>query len=617
MTLAPSGSPIRFADFIPTERIFTGQAAAIALSQDGALVAYSSDVSGQLNLWLHDVGTGERRQLTHYTDLAVRTIRFAPDGRTLAFTADRDGDEQYRVYLVDVAGGEPALLTPGPAAQRWLTGFDRDGGTVYYSGNDRVAEVSDAVGRRVGGRSDRGDAGGEVRYESEPGLALIPWSVSPDGRWLLLSGASGNTKEDCYLVDRSDPAARPRQVTSHDGDATHSPGPWSPDSGGFFVRTNAGREFTALGYYSLASGALELVEAPDWDVEAVTASGDGTTLAWVVNEGSYSVLHVRRDGEPVAVPPVPPGVITGPELSGDGAVLAFVLRRGTRPADVAVVDLRAGEFRYLTDSRPPATRTNPPAEPRLVSFPSRTGTEIPALLYRPETDRPCPVVLAIHGGPESQERPEYRYSGLYPYLLAAGIGVLAPNVRGSTGYGLSYQKAIHRDWGGVDLGDFDDAARFLLAQDWVRADRIGVFGRSYGGFATLSCLSRLPGRWAAGVSFVGPSNLVTLAESVPPTWRAQIAAWVGDPEADAEFLTARSPLSHADAITAPLFVIQGARDPRVNKAESDQIVASLRARGVSVRYDVYPDEGHAFTRRDNETKVWTDIGAFLVAQLTG
>lgn len=211
----------------------------------------------------------------------------------------------------------------------------------------------------------------------------------------------------------------------------------------------------------------------------------------------------------------------------------------------------------------------------------------------------------------------YRYAGLYLYLLAAGVAVLAPNVRGSTGYGAAYQKLIHRDWGGGELGDLEHAALYARALPWVDPARIGVFGASFGGFAALSCLSRLPQYWAAGVSVVGPSNLITFAGAVPPTWRPLMAAWIGDPQDDAELLAERSPLTYADRITAPLFVIHGAKDPRVARAESDQIVASLRSRAIPVRYDVFEDEGHGFTSRDNEIRAWQSVGDYLVETLGG
>jgi dipeptidyl aminopeptidase/acylaminoacyl peptidase len=300
-------------------------------------------------------------------------------------------------------------------------------------------------------------------------------------------------------------------------------------------------------------------------------------------------------------------------LSRDGRRLAVLLSTGTRPLNIALLDLGTGELRWLTDAHPVSAVAT--ADPALVRFPTHDGRDIPAWLYRPAGDGLRAVVLSIHGGPEAQERPSYNYAGLYQYLVANGVAVLAPNVRGSTGYGTTYQRLILRDFGGAELGDFAAAARYLHGLDWVDPDRIGVFGGSYGGFAALSCLSRLPEYWACGVSVVGPSNLVTFVRSVPPTWRPMMAAWVGDPDTEADFLMSRSPVSYVDKIRAPLFVIQGANDPRVVKAESDQIVEALRARGVEVRYDVYDDEGHGFTKRENEVKAMGDVADFLIAHL--
>jgi dipeptidyl aminopeptidase/acylaminoacyl peptidase len=235
----------------------------------------------------------------------------------------------------------------------------------------------------------------------------------------------------------------------------------------------------------------------------------------------------------------------------------------------------------------------------LVSYPTFDGREIPAWLYRPrDTSAPVPVLLAIHGGPEAQERPVY--SPIYQYLVSRGIAVLATNIRGSTGYGKSYQRLIHRDWGGGDLKDWDHAVRWLRTQDWIDGDRIGVWGGSYGGFAVLSCVTRLPDYWAAAVDIFGPSNLVTFAKAVPPTWKRFMKKFVGDPDEDEELLRERSPLTYIDNAKAPLLVIQGAKDPRVVKSESDQLVDKLRSLGRTVEYIVFEDEGHGFTKRQNE-----------------
>jgi dipeptidyl aminopeptidase/acylaminoacyl peptidase len=226
-----------------------------------------------------------------------------------------------------------------------------------------------------------------------------------------------------------------------------------------------------------------------------------------------------------------------------------------------------------------------------------------------------PVVLSIHGGPEAQEKPLYQ--PLYQYLLSRGIAVLATNIRGSTGYGKSYQRLVQRDWGGGDMQDWEHAVKWLHERDWVEPDKIGVYGGSYGGFAVLTCVTRLPQYWAAAVDIFGPSNLVTFAKAVPPTWKRFIARFVGDPETEADFLMERSPITYVENVRAPLLVIQGATDPRVVKGESDQLVEKLQSLGREVEYVVFDDEGHGFTKRPNELKAYRLTAEWLEKHLIG
>ena len=207
------------------------------------------------------------------------------------------------------------------------------------------------------------------------------------------------------------------------------------------------------------------------------------------------------------------------------------------------------------------------------------------------------------------------YVPLYQYLVSRGIGVLATNIRGSTGYGKTFQKLIHHDWGGAELEDLRHAAEWLRAQDWVDSDRLGVFGGSFGGFATLSCVTRLPEYWRSAVEFFGPSNLVTFAKAVPPTWRRFMNRWVGDPETEADFLLERSPITYVENVRVPLLVIQGATDPRVVKGESDQMVERLRELGRDVEYVVYDDEGHGFTKRRNMSDAFRRSAEWLERHL--
>ncbi|WP_336213608.1 S9 family peptidase [Nonomuraea sp. LPB2021202275-12-8] len=593
-----------YLDFVPQQRFQP----TLALSPNGQLVAYSSHVSGHYDLWVVPVAGGEPRRVAGFDDRTVRQIAWTPSGDQLVFTADENGDEQFRLYLVALDGSGLTEISSGPDCQRVLAGspFDPTGRFLAYTANDRDPAAQDLIVHDL--------VTGELRRFTPPEeVAFEAVSLSPDGRWLLSTGFRSNTDIAVYLTDLTDSAAEPVCVTSALGEGVFDPGVWAADSSGFHLLTDHWSEFTAAAFYDLAAGSLHPIARPSWDVEVLDAVA-GVRI-WSVNEGGSSRLHADRDGSSVSLPDIPPGVITALSLAPDASFAVVMINSAARPAELAVLDLSRHEFRYLTDTRPPALHVIDPIAPELITYPARDGRDVHALLYRPDGPGPHPVLLSIHGGPESQERPVYARSGLYQHLLHQGIAILAPNFAGSTGYGTAHQKLIYCDWGGIDLDDLDQAVQYLHTLDWADPNRLAVMGASYGGFAALSCLARLPYPWAAGVSMCGPSNLLTLAKASPPTWKTFVATVLGDPDTRAEHLLARSPVTHADGINAPLFVLQGAHDPRVPQAESDQIVARLRERGVEVRYDIYPDEGHGFTNRANELTAYEAISAFLHTHL--
>jgi dipeptidyl aminopeptidase/acylaminoacyl peptidase len=587
---------------------------ALAFVTDGSGLLFASNLSGQFNLWRVPVEGGWPDQLTAFTDETVRGVGVSPvDGR-IVLCADRDGDEFHQLYLLDPDGGWPEQLTDEPQVQHFVgsDAWSPDGTKFAYAANARKATDMECWVHDAGS--------GEARAVFGEEKFSFPGAWSPDGSKLLAIDFRNNSDISIHLIDLE--GAGSRELTPHDEDALFVPGAWAPDGSGFYLLTDEGSEFRGLAFYDLSSDSYEWVEEPTHDVDEIKASADGRVLAWLVNEDGYDRLRLRdlASGRDLPDPELPNGArphLTGAEpplaLSPDGSHAAVIVSSPRRPPEAWVVETSTGATRPVTDSRIGGLREDDLADVELVSFPTFDGRDVPAWLYRPDVDGKAPFVLSIHGGPEAQERPVYQ--PLYQYLLSRGIGVLATNIRGSTGYGKSYQRLVQRDWGGGDMQDWDHAARWLQEQDWVDPDRIGVYGGSYGGFAVLTCVTRLPDYWAAAVDIFGPSNLVTFAKAVPPTWKRFIARFVGDPETEADFLMERSPITYVENVKTPLLVIQGATDPRVVKGESDQMVEKLRSLGREVEYVVFDDEGHGFTKRPNELKAYRLAAEWLEQHL--
>lgn len=591
-----------YGDFVPVQRFEP----TLAMSPSGAEVAYSSNASGQFNLYVRPAGSGQARQLTSFTSRSVRQVAWCSHGGGLVFTADRVGDEQRQVYRVAADGSGLRQLTDGG---QWTLAYQSpvsaDGRYVLAAANDRDAEVRDLLLGDL-------EAGTWQRYGTPEGVTAFAAGISPNQSMLLGGALTTNTACQCLVARTGAPAQPAAPVTQMLTGTYFYPGPWA-DDGSFYACATLDRDYEALVRCRPGSDQVEIIDAPDWDVEKVAGSADGRTVAWLVNRDGRAVLRARRDGAPLTVPELPVGVVRALSLSADGRRMALLLDTPERPAEVLAVDLDTGTVQFLTDTRPAAVRDRPAVIPQAVTFDSADGTAIPGLLYRPAGAGRHPVLMHIHGGPTMQARPAY--DALIQCLLDRGIAVFAPNVRGSSGYGQAWQERIYRDWGGVDLADFRAAAQYLQAVDWIDPARMAVYGRSYGGFAALTCLSRLPALWAAGVSVCGPSELITLSRACPPTWRTMVDHELGNPDRDAEQLRERSPLTYASQIKAPLLIIQGRQDPRVPEASSAQIASTLRANGTDVRYQVYDDEGHTFTNRANELHAMTAIVTFLTEYL--
>jgi dipeptidyl aminopeptidase/acylaminoacyl peptidase len=586
----------------------------LAWTRPGELV-YTTNITGQFNAWRQAVGPrGERgyaRPVTAHRSRTVRALVPTRDGRTLFFSADEDGDEQFQVYRVALDGGDPAALTADRTVRHELGSgaVDPLGRQLLYVDNARSPADMDVVVHDLRRGTTRRPLATDLLWSSPT------WD--PAGRRFFALQIRSNTRVRSFVHDLR--RGTTVELLPHETEENAIAHAWSPDGRGIFLTSNLGREHERLEYVDVTSGRSKVVFDPPHGVESCAVAERAGTIVCGVNEEGYTVLYTGRPGARWRrVPGLPRGCVLavwGPALAltADGRQGSVIWHTGTRPAEVVWFSLPTGRPTTLTDSMPGGVPGGPLPAPRLVRFRSFDGRWIPAFYYAPRRRSAgrSPAVLSIHGGPEGQERPAWLYAGLYAYLASRGIYVLAPNIRGSSGYGQSYQKLIHHDWGGNELKDLRAAAEWLRARPEVDGQRLGVYGGSFGGFATLSCLSRLPEYWKAGVDIVGPSNLITFVKSVPPFWVRFMDEWVGNPMTEAKFLRDRSPISYIDQVRADVLVIQGANDPRVNRAESDQMVEQLRARGRRVDYLVFDDEGHGFTKTENLLKAIGTSARFL------
>ena len=621
------------------------------LKKDPSWLIYIADTNGQFNVWRQRSNLssdGERYasyQLTNFIDDTVRHVFPSPVDNSIIFFADHQGTENFQIYKIkDAFSSWPEPITQNlKVRHEWGTEcFSHNGKYIAYGSNEDnpsnmlvyIEDITNVDSSKICITNNK-----EGWY--------IPGYWSPDNKKLNCSQLVTLTDYVIWLLD-IETSEMVKVIPSEDKmqKGRFTVGPWSPDGKGFYVISDLGREFANLAFYDIDKSKLEWILTPQYDIELVDLSSDGTLLAWTENIDGYSSIFIKNlgNGETEEITNLSSyGVIEDLKLSPDGNRIGIMMTTPTSPSDIYVIDInmnnekedyksknkkRKSSVQKLSHSFLANIPENILIRPELIKYKSFDGLEISAFLYKPKEERHRVVdskatkfgaILSIHGGPTAQERPSYDYSGLYQYLLNNRLVVIAPNFRGSTGYGKSFEKKIYHDWGGDELKDLEYAIKWLKSQDWIDANRIGVFGASFGGFATLSCITRLPQyNWNAAVDIVGPSNLVTFAKAVPEHWKRFMGELVGDPEKEEDSLKERSPITYVDLIspTTSLLVIQGANDPRVVKNESDQIVEKLKGKSMDIEYMVFEDEGHGFTKYSNLLKALKRSAEFLVKKLS-
>jgi len=570
-------------NFPHTTRRYSGPST-LAFSPDGSTLAFASPKDGPAVVYEVPVSGGTPRVSIAMDGCVVHGLAWSSSG-DLYYSADRGGTERWQVYVRRLNGElDEFVVSDGDRVQHLMSrnAVSPDGKSVVISTNARQdTDVDIAV---VDAHSNA-----QRLVMAEPA-----WHVaggwSPDGRWLCAMRAAQNTDQDLFAVEAE--SGEVVDLTAHQGEMQNVPAGWLAD-GRVLAITDHGSDFLHLEAIEVASGTREVFDQPDWDVELASTSADGRGVVWSVNEDGYSRLRWRI-GEGAMGERETGGMVGDLVVAQDGASAAYTFSPVDGPQEIRVLDLASGEDRLLVTGDPAPEYAR---RPESIRIPGTEGP-IPVYVWRPagKTTR-GPALLVIHGGPEGQSRPVLAFPVLLQ-LLNRGVTIVVPNVHGSTGYGKTWQTRIHRDWGGIDLADFRSVAEWMRKQPDFDPDRMGVWGGSYGGFATLTCVTRLPEHWRCAVELFGPSNLVTMLENDPPNWRRWNRLWIGDLETDREKLTERSPITYVENVRCPLLIFQGDNDPRVPREESDQMVSRLRELGRTVEYVTFEGEGHGFSGRE-------------------
>ena len=564
-------------------------------SPDGRRVAFLTEITGVPQVWEVAAEGGWPEQLTFH-DERVSGAEYSPTKDEILFGMDTGGNERSQLFLLGGSAGGERDLTRDPDAIHYSGGFSPDGARIAFTATRRNGTDFDVFVQDLAGGEP------ETVWEVSGYHTVSGWS--PDGSSLIVSRHRSNVDNDLYRLDlRSGEATL---LTPHGGEARFRSATVAPEGDSMYLATDRDGDFVRLARMDLSTLELEYLTPDDHDVEEIELSGSGSRLAVTRNVGGYSgLLLFNGRGGRLPDPEVPRGVVGGLAFSRDSARLLFTLVGPTRNPDVWTLDPPDGEARRLTLS---STAGIPPKSfrrPGLVRYPTFDGREIPAVFYEPEGEG-APVVVNVHGGPESQSRPSF--APVTQYLLGRGHAVLSPNVRGSTGYGKAF---THLDDVRLRMDSVKDLAH---AAYWLRErghEKIAVMGGSYGGFMVLAALTEYPHLWSAGVDIVGIANLVSFLENTGSYRRALREPEYGSLENDREFLQSISPIHKADLITAPLMVVHGKNDPRVPVGEAEQIVEKVRENGGRVEYLLYEDEGHGLAKLENRLDAYPRIAAFL------
>ena len=576
-------------------------------TMDGSEIFISTRFGNVSQIHRVDHPGGARKQITFFKE-PIGGLSRQPGGSQMVFTMDAGGSEFSQIFLLDPEGSDDAVMLTDGESRNTSVVWDRDGKQIVFQSTRRNGASNDIWMMDV---SDPASA--RMVLESPDGTYWAAADFSADNSHLLIINYVGNADSRVHLLDIASGDLR-LLAGDPENPSSNMPVAFDGDGTGFWFITDNSGEFQQLAWQSFEAGSEPVIVTADipWNIEGGTLSEDRTRGVFSVNAGGMSQIYLldlaSREFAPVSV--IPTGLAGGMEFSPDGTKLALTLNTPQTPSDSFVLELGSGALEYgelvrWTYSEVGGLDTGSFIEPELVEYPTFDSgqdgmTSIPAWVYKPASEGPHPVIISIHGGPESQARPSF--SSTYQlWLRQLGAAVIVPNVRGSAGYGkhyLSLDNGFKREDSVKDIGALLD---WIATQPDLDENRVAVFGGSYGGYMVLASGVHYSDRLKAAVDVVGISNFVTFLENTQDYRRDLRRAEYGD-ERDPDMrahLEKISPLKNVDKIKVPMMVVQGQNDPRVPVTEAVQVVEALRSQGHPVWYMNAMNEGHGYRKKEN------------------
>jgi dipeptidyl aminopeptidase/acylaminoacyl peptidase len=586
---------------------------------DGEHLSFLMDTTGVPQVWRLDSPQTWPQQLT-FEEERVSFASWSPERDELVFGMDQGGDEHTQLFRLDGDGETITPLTDQLDAIHNWGGWSHDGERFAFTANRRDQSVFDVY---VQGRDERGDDA-ELVCEGDGWFIAAGWS--PDDERLAVTEMHSSFDYDVYTLDVETGALN--HLTPHEGDVRFQNVNWGPDGEALYLTTDDGADTMYAARLDIETGEMETVEeGGDWNVESLTVDEDTGRFVLGRNVEGYSELTVgeltgETDYEEFATPDLPKSAMSAGTFDDDAERFAVTVTGSTENTNVYVVDAETGESERWTDAATAGLPKESFVEPELVRYETFDGREIPAFFSVPQTDDDSgteddapaddggmPVIVDIHGGPESQRRPTFH--PVKQYFLNRGYAYFEPNVRGSLGYGKAYTHLDDVEKRMDSVADIEAGVKWLHGRPEIDPEKVVAFGGSYGGFMVLASLTEYPDLWAAGVDVVGIANFVTFLENTGDWRREHREAEYGSLEDDREFLESISPTNNIENIEAPLLVLHGANDPRVPVGEAEQIAETAAEQGVPVEKLIFEDEGHGFTKLENRIEAYTTVADFL------